>query len=194
MLTVLIVLLNLRRIFMGLNLISTFVGLYVAMASLPNNSQQPSTILDHQPSEQQQTQIKDKENTQIAQISINCDYLRQAFKASGIPISDENTLATLISGKAIRFSDEFANQLYTDLSGKQQPSYVDANQDYPNGMFWVDASQTQALAQPDNQNISLKSNKKLIAAGGNYFPIFLKAKGHTCKFWIGLNGIKRTSY
>lgn len=169
-----------------------FLGLYVAIAPLPHNAKQSYMILEHQPSEQQHhIQVRDTRIAQ-SQFSSMCDYVRQAFQASGIRITNERTIAALASGKYIRVQDP--DGLYTRLSGYQNPSYVDANQDYPDGAFWINLNERVALDKPNFQNISLKSNEKLVAQRGQYFAIYLKAKGHMCRFWIGLNGIKRETY
>ncbi|MEH2010853.1 hypothetical protein [Nostoc sp.] len=172
--------------------LSMFLGLYVAIAPLPHNAKQPFTKLEHQPSEQQ-NHIQDRDN-RIAQsnFSSTCEYVRQAFKASGIMITDENTIARLVSGERITVGDP--NRLYTHLSGHQKPIFVGANENLQDGAFWIDLNQRHALAQPNPQNISLKSNEKFVAQGEDYFAIFLQAEGHTCMFWIGWNGIERGGY
>ena len=164
------------------------------MAPLPHNSkQQQSTIVSYQPSEQQSHIQNGDTHIAQSQSSSMCNYVRQAFKKSGIPITHESTIVKLVSGKPIIVPN--ANRLYDRLMNKStEYSRVDNNPKIPNGTFWIDLNDRRALAQPAIQNVSLKSNEKLFAQRRNNFAIFLKAKGHICKFWIGLNGIKRGDY
>ncbi|MBE9050506.1 hypothetical protein IQ243_08800 [Nostocales cyanobacterium LEGE 11386] len=164
----------------------------MALLPIPHHTQLSFTGLVYQSSEEQILLNNTTKNRNlIAQLQSQCNYLRQAFKSAGINISSEDTLVKLVSGQKIMVRDP--NGLYTRLSGYQRPSRIDSNQNLPDGAFWVRLNE-QALAEPNTQNISLKSDDKLIAQQRNYFAIYLKARGHICRFWIGLSGIRREIY